>query len=400
MANILLLRTKTRIPCPPLGLLFLASYLENNKHHARICDLAVENEKVLYDLLYSNEFDAVGISSNISTYYNDLYVSKYIKNNFNLPIIVGGPHPSVAPNDYEHGFDYVVMGDGEKSLTDILTAIENNKKVERIQRNIIDISNIPNPARHLIDYKKYYQNVSDEEKREFVFVSRGCPYNCIFCVGPKIFGPKPKYRNVENVINELKEIKNVYKFRKIRIADDLFIANRDYVSEFCRRLYEEKLDLDLDCQSRIDMISQDILEIMKGVGFSGIFIGIESGNEETLRRIGKPFTIQKIKDTIELIKKEGYLITGSFTVGYPWEKKQDIKNTFSFAKELDLDRIRMYIVTPFPGTELCHKYKDKIINKNYNFYDTKHAVMNGGYLTASEIQELYDTYMEEFDIED
>lgn len=155
---------------PTIRSTFLASYLEKNKHHAKICDLAVENEKVLYDLLYSNEFDAIGISSNISTYYNDLSVSRYIKDNFNLPVIVGGPHPSVAPKDYEHEFDYAVMGDGEKLLTNILTAIENNKKVERIQRNTIDISNIPNPARHLIDYEKYYRNVSDEEKRTLLLV--------------------------------------------------------------------------------------------------------------------------------------------------------------------------------------------------------------------------------------
>jgi len=401
MSSILLIRNKVNLPTPPLGLLFLASYLEKYGYNVKICDLSIEDKRLLYELLSSESLLAVGMTSNVSTYYRDIELSRYIKNQFSLPIIIGGPHPSVAPNEYMYEWiDYIVIGDGEESLIKILNAIKNNKKLDRIQKNTVDISNLPNPARHLVDYSKYYSGVNEREKKEFVFISRGCPYNCIFCAGPKIFGSRPRYRNIRNVISELREIREKYKFKNIRIADDLFVADKKYVFQFCKELYKEGLDINLDFQSRIDTVDENIIKIMKGAGFNGVFLGIESGNEETLRKIGKPYSIKKIEETIKLLKKEGYFITGSFTIGYPWEKKDDILNTFRFARNLELDRIRVYIITPLPGTDLYDKYKDKIVTKNYDLYDTRHAVMDGEYLTAHEIQELYESYMKEFEISD
>ena len=150
-------------------------------------------------------------------------------------------------------------------------------------------------------------------------------------------------------------------------------------------------------QLRIDCAKEKLLESMRESHFSGLYFGIESPNEQTLRKIGKPNTRTKIIKTLARAKMLGFDLAGAFTIGYPWETEADILNTLDFARNLKKEfelKPSVYIVTPFPNTPLSKLIPDNQIKiRDYELWDAKHAIMDTDYLSRECIQELYDSFI-------
>ena len=309
----------------------------------------------------------VGITIMTGTYGSALRTAKIVKKMCpDVPVIVGGPHPTILPEDTlrEDCWDVVVKGEGEYSLLELVNCLERRKPLNAIRgisykeegairhnlpRPFIEnLDLIPFPARDLIFEKERYSTNSFG----FVLTSRGCPYNCIFCASHMIWGRRVRYRSAENVIAEIKEVKEKFGTKIFRFNDDAFTIDQDRVRKICRLIIEEKLDIKWYCGTEVDLISYDLLRKMKEAGCVRIHFGVETGNPRVLKSIKKGVTLGQVRQALKMAKKVGITTITYFMIGFPDETRQEVRDTINFMKELKPDKAVWGIVTPYPGTEL------------------------------------------------
>ena len=161
-----------------------------------------------------------------------------------------------------------------------------------------------------------------------------------------------RYRSPEKVVDEIKYVHKIFGTRTFRFEDDSFTLNKEYVTKICELLIKEKLGITWACETRADTITGDVAKIMKAAGCQSVDIGVESGDEETLKRIKKGITIKQAKDAIKTLKESGIDAATLFVIGFPWEDEEKIKSTVSLMEELDTFYANYAIATPYPGTEL------------------------------------------------
>jgi radical SAM superfamily enzyme YgiQ (UPF0313 family) len=360
---------------PPLGLLYLGGILENEGHEAKLIDFCAENytEKKLVNSL--SGIDAVGITVRS---HDVRCVNKIIdvirRTNSQIPIIVGGPHCTLDPINAMNNLnaDILVEGDGEIALQRTINNLENNNSLDEIhgvyykEKNILkhgppaqiitDLDSLPFPARHLVDNYKYGYlpggvNLT-RGKVTSMMISRGCPYNCKFCINRAIT-KKYRTRSTENVTEELQQI--IHKYDFLHIIDDNFFVDRKKADEILDFLIREKSDLELWISGiRTDVADNKLFKKMKKAGVTTINIGIESGNQEVLEFYNKQITINQIKKAISMARKTGFLTIGYFILGAPIETEQHLKNTINFAKTLPLDQAIFSPLGYLKGSPLWH----------------------------------------------
>ncbi|MDP3728026.1 MAG: radical SAM protein, partial [bacterium] len=253
-----------------------------------------------------------------------------------------------------------------------------------------DLNTFPLPARHLLDMKKYNSLPNNYRVSENVFqmmTPRGCPYTCTFCASAN---GKYRQRSVENVIKEIKHLKEKYNVQEIAFWDDIFTMNKQWVLDFCNELEKENITIAWSCESRLDLINEEIVNAMAKAGCWNMFFGIESGNQEMLDNIKKKTTLEMIRKGVVMVKKSGIEVRGSFILGLPGETPEQGRKTIDFAIELDPDYAQFSIATPFPGTELWNT-ADKwgTLDKNFKDYHIFAPVfVVKGYPNAKELQKM------------
>lgn len=321
----------------PLGLAYLASYLESGKHIVKICDCHIEKMDSINFLerLKKEEFDVVGISCMTIEYSIACEIAKLVKSiRPECLIVFGGVHPSNAPTEtIKNAFiDYVVIGEGELTLCQLITAIENNYYIDNIdglvfkqngeikynnpRKFIEDLDEVPFPAYHLLSLERYYNystppRLSLKRKRYMsIFTSRGCPYNCIFC--HKNFGIKFRSRSPNNVFTEIKFLYEKYSIREFVIEDDNFTMDLLRAKNFCDLIIENNLDISVQFPNgiRADRIDEELMSKLSQIGTHTISIGIESGVSRIQKLIRKNLDLTSVKTTIGLAKKYNILTNG------------------------------------------------------------------------------------------
>lgn len=353
---------------PPLGLLYIASYINkySNDFKAEIIDVGMEGislNEIKKKILFSNPF-VIGITSMTPQLQGTVELARFIKKNINedIKIFLGGPHIS-ADTDficrYSNLFDYAITGEGEKTFLESLNKLMRGEQIPKMQESevIIDLDTIPFPDKTLINRYR-------DSKHESMIFSRGCPYDCYYCSRPAI-SKKIRYRTVANMVEEIKQ---VYKFCNGRIdfQDDTFTLNRKRVLELCEEIQKTSLKLEWQCNTRIDLVDDEILHNMKKAGCSLIHFGIESGNEQIRKnQIHKGnFTNEDIAYVFNLCRKYGIKIAGYFMIGHPGESRKELLETRDFILKSGIDMMGLSIPTPFPGSRLYEIAKEKgIINE-------------------------------------
>jgi len=312
--------------------------------------------------------DLVGITVWTTFAASSLTLASLCKEyNPDLPVVMGGPHISIKYDEVMKicpNVDFLVRGEGEKTLCKLVKAIENNGKslrnVDGISyryngeiihnppgRFIDNLDILPFPARDLLLNKASYNS----EDMGLLMTSRGCPYNCSYCA-TSIWERKTRYRSIDNVIAEIKQVIDKYGTRQFTFKDDCFTVNRKRVMELCDRLIKEKIKISWDCNTRVNLVDEELLKKMKKAGCNSIKIGIETGSERILKLINKKITLDDCRRAAKLFKEVGIHWTGYFMMGLPSETKEDIYQTLQFMKELDPDYASFSVYEPFPGTEL------------------------------------------------
>lgn len=396
---------------PPIGLGYIAAVLEQGGHEVKILDLSMDkwrDEEI-------NNYDLVGISSLTPTYPRALKIAKRIRSlNPTLPLVIGGPHASFLDNHAFDVFDYAVRKEGEYTFLELVNSIErgfdvkdilgitykdNGKVIYNPERPFIkNLDEIPFPARHLFKHKvKGCMKIRGEFVTSVVS-SRGCPFACSFCSTSMLTGMLWRARSPVNIVKELEEIRNKYNYKAVTFVDDNFTLNPARVVKISDEIKERGLKMKLSCMSRVDTIlkNPEMVKKMADSGCEAVFLGIESANQVVLDNYNKRITVAMVKKAFKILRENGIGIVGSFIIGNLMETKEMIMKTINFAKELDPDTAQFSILTPFPGTKLWNEVKDKIINRNLEFYDGAHAVMKTKFLEPEELEELLSKAYREF----
>lgn len=311
--------------------------------------------------------DVVGISIVTGKYGSALNVAKVVRKfNPNIPIVAGGVHPTIMPEDVlmNEEIDIVVRGEGEYTLLDLMLNLQSQRTIENVlgisykrgekiihnpSRPLIqDLDTLPFPAKHRLLEKETYPSHAFGR----IFTSRGCPYKCIYCASHKIWTRKVRFRSSENVLDEIKYTKKTFGTSHFYFDDDTFTLNKPRIMRICDLLIADKIRISWGCEARSDSIDRELARKMKKAGCEFCNIGVESGDEATLIKAKKGITIQQIRNCRDILKDSGIAYNAYFMVGFPWETELEIKKTISLMKELQPSRAFYSIVTPYPGTEL------------------------------------------------
>ncbi len=351
----------------PLGLGYLSAMLTKNGHYVSCLDLQVEDNKVLEDKIKDN--DIIGISALTPNIEQAISIAKIAKR-YDKLVILGGPHPSVFPEEsLSSGFvDIVCRGEAENTIVEVVEgkeSIENIKGISYVKNNkifhnpdreyITNLDLIPFPKRKLFPIEKYKLYLHKGKKVMTMLTSRGCPNNCNFCY-KGISGRIYRMRSVDNMLQEWEEILNLGA-DEIGIVDDSFTVNKKRVIEFCDRLIKEKMVIYWEGSSRVDTIDKEMLAKMKQAGYWRIAFGIESGSDRILELVDKKITKEKVKQAVKWAKEVGMKVTGFFMIGNYGENEQTMNETINFAKSLDLDFVQFTVAVPYPGTRLYDTVK-------------------------------------------
>jgi anaerobic magnesium-protoporphyrin IX monomethyl ester cyclase len=365
---------------PPLGEAMLAGQLRRLGVETRIFDGTFGSLEQLRRDLGSYRPDIVGIYSMVSLTRNTLAVAEMVRATLPRALLVaGGPLPTVFPGRYTTHFDAVFRGEADVSFPRFcldyfarqaspatLSALPldayhgllvsdhghlvDNPTVHHPEK---DLASFPLPDRSDFDHEAY-QRVWREKTgyaAASIIVTLGCPYGCDFCSKP-IFGTAVRRRPLDGVFEEIEQIRGL-GYDSLWIADDTFTLDEGYLAEFCRRL--SPLGMTWTCLSRANDISAETARLMKEGGCRRVYLGLESGSQETLDLMNKQLTVEQGVRAAEVYRAAGIEVAAFFIVGYPGETVDTIEETFKLALSLPLDEISFNVPVPLPGSKLFER---------------------------------------------
>jgi len=379
---------------PALGLLFLGAALENQGF-----DVEVVNTGVQEDFDLSGIF-AVGITGHAVQHQNIVRIAKKVKKeDENLPVILGGSHATFSADfilDQVKEIDFIIRHEGEISFPLLLNNIDNKEAIKKIEglsfrekgkivnnpsKPILELDQLPVPAFHLLKMDKHFNKI-DEISAKFnikdltlsigLSTSRGCPAKCNFCSARLMQHPDLRLESCERVIQEIAAVKKSFKpwLKRLNIdfIDNTFNVSKDRVIKLCRALKENKTDIKWRCFCRAAGVDEEIAKEMAESGCIGVFVGAEAANDESLKKMKKGLLTSAVSKAVKHFTDNNISTIISFMVGFPWEKKQDIMQTFNTAlafQEMNpIIEAKIFKPTPFYGTDLWQLLEEKKLLKN------------------------------------
>lgn len=399
----------------PLGITYIAGYLRSKGAKVKLLDCVVDgytNDSInsgkrtfglsLPDIrkeIESFSPDYVGVSCLMTSQeQNALTVCRITKGiDKDIHTVLGGCHPSVFPNEVlKHDeVDSVVVGEGEGAMFDIVSG-----KVGGIVKNsILDIEEIPLPARDLLPIEKYFdinmpENMFSPNDRVIqVSTSRGCPFRCVFCATTNIHG-RWRGRTAENVISEIKQLKKEYDIDEVNFVDENLVMDRERTVKIMKGLIP--LDISWSNPGGIwaDGLDNELLDLMKKAGCYQLTLPVETTNKKILKEvIHKPLHIERIEPLVKHCKKIGIDTHAFFICGFPEQTRQDMMNDFEYAKMVGFESASFHIITPLPGSDIYEQYKDIVDIHNINYI---HATIPHPTMSKEEIEVLVDNFNSEY----
>lgn len=325
--------------------------------------------KEIVDTVIDQNPDVIGITVMTTKLASAIKTAEIIKKELsNVPIVFGGPHATLLPEQClkVDSVDYVLRGECEKSILQFLSFIEGKLDINEtcnlsyidengdIIHNIMEspinnLDNIPFPDRDSLLFKENYSS----EDMGVIMATRGCPYNCTYCA--HIFGKKLRNRSVNNVIDEIKEVNKNYGTIQFSFKDDTFTVNKKWVKSLCQSIIDEGINIDWDCTTRANLIDEELIKIMKKAGCNDIRLGIETGSQRILTETKKGVNFSDMEKAAKLLNKNKVLWTGYFMYGLPTETPEDMLSTVQFMEKLNPNYAVLGLYNPFPVTELFDK---------------------------------------------
>jgi len=403
---------------PPLGLLSMSAYLSLHGYKSKVIDLLVENYSKASFMKAIGDFapHLVGIGTYTESFSSAVKIARMIKKQLpGVKIVFGGPHVTFLPEEALGipEIDYVIRNEGEATLIELLEylnhpggnflpdrikglsyrdstgTIVNNEK----RPYVTNLDILPWPDFTQIDKKSY-------KLSETTLSSRGCPGGCIYCASRAMSGTKYRMRSAENLFSEIFHIYHNENKKYFNIFDDTFTVNIKRLKKFCALVKQSGLDIKWRCDSRADVLKEEIIDILGDSGCVAIHIGIESGSQEILDKLKKKISLEKAERMVAYSHTRGITPMCSFMFGHHCDTPETIKKTFDLAVRFQLQYnavIAFSTNTPFPGTPL---YKDAeefgltIHSKNWDHYDILQPIISTRHLSMDELRKIiFDSQM-------
>lgn len=333
-------RQITKYPQPPIGLALLAAVAEKLGHTVQIVDLNIGNEP----RFHFAQSDLICLTSMTPTADETTKLLKDLKW-LACKKVVGGVHPTVI-GDFPLA-DYVILGEGENFLSSLVDRISTPKPVD-------SLDSIPYPAYHLLPMHRYRPHPPHGKYGRWIpmLTSRGCPYSCSFC-SKEVFGTKYRHMSPSRIVEEIMYYISRFGIKEVCFYDDVFTMNESHILDLLKLL--GPLGIKWSCETRVNLVNEQLLKYMKKAGCYSISYGLESGSQSILNEVSKGVTVEQNRKAIELTHSSGIETVGYFMIGSPGELAMDITSTIDFAKSIPLDYAQFAIATPLPGSKL---YKD------------------------------------------
>lgn len=366
---------------PPLGIGYLIAVLKKRGHKVYFIDNYIK-ASFYKKFLMDKRIDYVGMYLDTICFLGGCNILFEIekmreKGEWSGKIMVGGPHPSVMPESVPDFVDYIVRGEGEKAILDIL----NGSKEKIIQKEFItDLDMLPSPA---WDYfmSLPYNFSCDFFPGEPVFTlntSRGCPYNCAFCSVGSVWGRQYRTFSAERIIDDINILVSSYGARGIYFREDNFVCDKKRTYNFCELILMKNIEINWACETRVDNLDKDMLTIMNRAGCKGIYFGVESGNQDILDFVNKGITLDQIEDVFAYCKMIGINTYASFLTGLPAETDRELLDTIKFCEKIKPSwrSFNIFVGIPYSKLYAYHKehnlyaFEDKagiLYTKKHNF---------------------------------
>jgi len=298
--------------------------------------------------------------------------------------------------------DYFITGDYEAVVPALVEDIGNQEittggvvwrsgdevKINEPTREMIaHLDELPIPAYDLLDsLDPYFINTHTDETFTIMYTSRGCPYKCIYCT---VAGTPWKPRSAESVMKELRYLKKKYDVKLISFFDETFTIDKQRILDICHAMTEEKLDIKWYCNTRANLLDEELIKAMRKAGCRGMSIGVESGSQQILDNASKRITVDEAKVVIKLAKQSGIKILCSFIFGLPGETWDTVEETIQFVKETLPTGVQFNVAVPYPGTELYKWAIEKGLLKEMDWrqlYQHESVVGTEGYKNNTKIR--------------
>jgi anaerobic magnesium-protoporphyrin IX monomethyl ester cyclase len=398
-------RAATELLFAPLGVAYLASQLHGLGIEARVFDCTFKTFEQVEDSLRAYQPDIVGIYSMVTLSRNTFRLAAMIR--VVLPdclLVAGGPLPTLYPEHFNGPFDAVFCGEADVSFPHFCQDYLTPKMVSRrqlsslplegyaglfIHRDGLQVNNppvhhsekqidsFPLPYRGDFDHESYQLEGirKDGLKTTSIITTYGCPFDCDFCSRP-VFGNLFRRRNLAAVIEEIEQIRSL-GYNNLWIGDDNFTLNQAYLKEFCQRMSDRGMTW--SCLSRVTGLNLETTRLMREAGCRRVYLGLESGSQNTLRLMNKKATLEEGIHAVHLFHETGIEVAAFFIVGYPGETISSIEETFRLALTLPLNEISFNVPFPLPGSKLFERVSNLDRSKDWDKENEVTFVYNSGF---------------------
>jgi radical SAM superfamily enzyme YgiQ (UPF0313 family) len=400
----------------PFYLAYATAVLEKNGVNAKLVDGIAEKlkEKVFINRVLEFQPDLVLLETSTPTIEIDLDIAKKIKQNSNNNprFAFCGPHVSVVKDSIlkeADWIDYVLVGEYEYTLRDLVLQLEKGESLETINgliyrangsivtnassQTIPNLDELPWPAYSHLPMLNYNDDATGLPKPNVqMWASRGCPFSCNFCLWPQVMYGNNRYRvrDPKNIVDEMEWLLKTYGFKGVYFDDDTFDIGKPRILKLCSEIKLRGLNVPWSVMARADTIDQEMLSAMADAGMIAIKYGVESGVQELVDNCGKNLDVQKVIDVVAITKAAGIKVHLTFTFGLPGETKETIQKTIDYAISLDPESVQFSIITPFPGTRYYEELKEKgflYVTRWSDFDGNRSAVIRTDYLSTEDLTE-------------
>lgn len=406
-------------PSPPLGLAFLAGALESVGVEVKVLDFVVfpYSKHFLETQLKRFSPRFAGITSVTMTFNNAIKIVQDIKGiDPEIFTVMGGPHATFCAKETLQAFpqlDFIVKGEGEQALMELVLESDRGGIWNRVaglvyregseiistgdRTGLVELDSLPFPARHLLPLGRYRALGMPIS----MTTSRGCPFQCIFCVGRKMSGAKVRYRSPLKVVGEM-EYLNSLNFHQINIADDLFTASPKHCIAVCDEMIKRHLDVKWTAFSRVDTLSKDLGLKLKEAGCHTLSFGVESANEAILKTIQKGITIDQVLEAVAICNEVGITPQASFILGLPGETPETLNETVNFGNQLKKMGVQhgFHLLAPFPGTAVRENsafYNLRILSNDWSAYHANRALVETPQVDRKMMDDIVIEWEDRFD---
>jgi len=404
----------------PMGISYLTSYLESHGFDVDVIDFQALpfNEEYYIKRLTEKAPSIIGVTSTTLTYWPALRLVKIAKKTCPESLVVmGGPHVTVMDKEALTEcpeLDVVVRGEGEQTLLELaklkaasslgslhevpgVTFKSDGEIIRNKDRPFIqNLDTLPFPAFDhlpLENYRLYGKTYLP------IITSRGCPFQCTFCLASKMSGKRFRARSPKNVLAELELLRDKYEADAITFYDDTFTFDMERAREICEEIKRRGFKVPWDCRTRVDRVSRRLLAIMRSANCQLIHFGVESGSQEILNAMKKGVTVEQNLRAIQWAKEAGILVAISVIIGYPGENEKTVQETVEFIRKSEPDYVYVCVPTPYPGTELYDIIKSLgwKMSTDWNSYDEQTPLFENPNLPPERIRairrEFYNRYL-------